>query len=125
MVSPGSQTPIFGEANIARYLARLLDTPYDDGEPAAVAEIDQLVDQAAVLLSGNNKEKSAVLRTLNGSLGRQQWLNGGQLSLADIVIWSAVQQSGQADTAPGNVKKWLERCNSNPAFMQASQCLQT
>ena len=123
MVSPNIQTSIQGEGNVARYLARLLSPAYDAGSIITATEIDQYIDMAESLLNGTSKEKAAVLRTLNGRLGKENFLVGGQLSLADIVLWSAAQQSQQADTAPPNVKKWIERCSNNSAFSLACKLL--
>ena len=123
MVSPNIQTALQGEGSVARYIARLLEPAYDSGDIVTATEIDQYVDLAGSLLNGNNKEKAGVMRTLNGRLGKEQYLVGGQRSLADIVLWSALQQSKQTDAAPPNVKKWLDRCAADPAFSLAQKML--
>ena len=123
MVSPSEQTPIQGEANIARFLARLLRPPYDDTDIIRATEIDNLVDLAYPLTKGNNKERAAVLRTLNAKLGKSAWLVGDEITLADIVLWGAIMQTGQFEGAPGNVKKWLDRCSEQKAFAFAMQGL--
>lgn len=118
MVDPKNQTPIEGEASIARYLSRLLNPSYDSSDPVTATVIDTWLDTAQQLLNGNNKEKAAVVRSLNSQLGKNTWLVGTSLSLADIVMWSALHQSQQASSAQGNVKKWLQACNNHPAFQR-------
>ena len=119
MISPKSQTAIYGEASIARHLARLLSPSYDSAGIDVATRIDSWVDLATTLANGNNKEKAAVVRNLNSTLGKSDWLVGGQLTVADVMMWSALQQSKQAESATGNVKKWVESCNSNSAFQLA------
>ena len=119
MISPSSQTPIYGEASIARHLARLLRPAYDSAGADVATRIDGWVDLSRTLTDGNSKERVAVMRNLNSTLGKSDWLVGGQLSLADIVMWSAVQRSKQGQSATGNVKKWLDACNTNAAFQLA------
>ncbi|ELU16049.1 hypothetical protein CAPTEDRAFT_114851, partial [Capitella teleta] len=121
MVAPSKQTPIQGEASVCRYLSRLLKTPYDAGSIEQATEIDALLDLCQLLRKGSNKERAAALRTMNGKLGKSDWLVGNAVSLADVVLWSAVVQSSQ-DT-PANVKKWIDRCSTQEAFKFALQAL--
>ena len=120
MVNPGSQLTIHGEANVARYLARLLTPAYDSGDITKATEIDYYVDMATQLAHGKDKEKASVIRTLNAKLGKSNtWLVGDKLSLADVVLWSAMHQGNQVTTASGNVKWWLDACHQNVAFQSA------
>ncbi|XP_070579868.1 aminoacyl tRNA synthase complex-interacting multifunctional protein 2-like [Ptychodera flava] len=118
-VSPISQTPIQGEANIARYFARLLDPSYECNAELA-SHIDMWLDLAShSLCRGSSKEKAAAMRALNSHLGKNKWLVGSSLSLADVVTWSAVYQADQASAASNNVKKWLHACEDHSAFQHA------
>lgn len=71
-VNPLRQTHISGEVNIVRYISRLfpLSSPYNyeaSGTFAAITEVDHMLDQLArQLADGNNKERQAALRQLNG-----------------------------------------------------------
>ena len=124
MVSPGSQLAIQGEANVARYLARLLTPAYDSADITTATEIDHYVDMATQLASGKDKEKASVIKTLNAKLGKSNtWLVGDNLSLADIVLWSAMHQGNQVTTASGNVKRWLDVCHQHVAFQSAMNVL--
>ena len=122
MVSPHNQTVIEGEANVARYLARLLTPCYEENISQA-CEIDSWLDMSYQLSSGNKKEKAAVLKAMNGKLGQSSWLVGNELSLADIVLWSGIQQQKEANSAPNNVKKWLQNCSNHAAFQAALKAL--
>jgi aminoacyl tRNA synthase complex-interacting multifunctional protein 2 len=123
MVKPHQQTAIHGEANIVRYLARLLHPAYDEIDPAMATEIDTFLDLSCQLKKGNAKEKAAVLRTLNARLGKNEYLVGGSPGLADIVLWSAIHQAKMGQGAPGNVSKWLANCSLHPIFKNAVDVL--
>lgn len=120
VIRPVSQSPIHGEANIARYLARLLDADYE-ANPEVATTIDAWIDMAALLTT---KQKASVLKSLNARLGKRTWLAGSSLSLADIVTWSYLIQLGQTNGLPSNVKKWLQACNGISAFQFAKQLLE-
>ena len=114
MISPTKQTAVRGEVNIARYINRVISC---ESDIIMATQIDEWLDIAHVqILNGNTKEKAAALRNLNSRLGKNEWLVGSALSLADIVMWSALHQTKQANGAPTNVKKWLKKCDENPLF---------
>ncbi|XP_064618107.1 aminoacyl tRNA synthase complex-interacting multifunctional protein 2-like [Liolophura sinensis] len=117
MVDPHRQSPVVGEANIARYLARLFMPAYDSSDPVQSTLIDTWLDMAThQLLQGNSKEKAAAVRNLNSRLGKNDWLVASSMSLADIVVWSALQQVGLTQDAPANVQKWICSCRNLPEF---------
>lgn len=112
LVSPHSQTPVEGMANIGRYLCReYFSALYEEGrggdESAAI--MDSWLDVTSTTLQrGSVKEKASVVRRFNSQLGSSQFLAGDQPSLADIVGYCAVcKQPGLK--LPGNVKNWLKR----------------
>ncbi|XP_059156806.1 aminoacyl tRNA synthase complex-interacting multifunctional protein 2-like [Physella acuta] len=116
MVDPTRQTVIQGEANVARYLARLLYPDWDDTN-IFTTQVDDLLDTAQLqILEGNSKEKAAAVRTLNSALGKRDWLLGSEPSLADVFCWSALHQTSQVAGSPNNVKKWLKQCQNHPSF---------
>jgi len=120
IVDPTQQTPIMGEVNIARYLMRLLQPGCDLSNIVKATQIDELLDLAQLqLLNGNTKERAAGVRSLNSSLGKSDWLLGGEPCMADAIVWSAIQQSGQAASPPSNVKKWLALCSKHSMFKKA------
>lgn len=117
-VSPSSQTPINGESNIARYLARLLQPSYEEDLHLACLA-DHWLDLASFsLIGGNSKERAAAVRSLNAHLGKKSWLVGDEASFVDAVVYSALSQTGQRSGATGNVQNWLKACESQDRFEQ-------
>lgn len=115
--------PIEGEANVARFLFRLL-APYPS-DPALATLVDSWVDTAFFQLAeGSAKERAAVLRALNAALGRGTWLAGPELSLADIACYCCVLQSGPASSTPANVQRWIKACDNLGLFSPAKPLLQ-
>ena len=114
--------PVQGEANVARFLFKLL-APYP-GDPALSTLVDSWVDTAFFQLAeGSAKERAAVLRALNSALGRNPWLAGPEFSLADIACYCCVLQSGSASSIPANVQRWLKSCENLGHFGPAKLLL--
>ncbi|KAM4530144.1 aminoacyl tRNA synthase complex-interacting multifunctional protein 2 isoform 1-T1 [Odontesthes bonariensis] len=115
--------PIEGEANVARFLFKLL-APYPS-DPALATTVDSWVDTAFLQLAeGSSKERAAVLRALNSSLGRSPWLSGAEFSLADIACYCCLLQSGSTSSAPANVQRWIKSCENLGHFSPAKLHLQ-
>ncbi|XP_040046670.1 aminoacyl tRNA synthase complex-interacting multifunctional protein 2 isoform X1 [Gasterosteus aculeatus] len=103
--------PVEGEANVARFLFKLL-SPYPS-DPAVATLVDSWVDTAFFQLAeGSSKERATVLRALNAALGRNPWLAGPEFSLADIACYCCVLQSASASSAPTNVQRWIKACEN-------------
>lgn len=114
--------PIQGEANVARFLFKLL-APYPS-DPALATVVDNWVDTAFFQLAeGSTKERAAVLRALNSALGRNPWLAGSEFSLADVACYCCVLQSGSTSTAPANVQRWIKSCENLGHFGPAKLLL--
>lgn len=110
--------PIEGEANVARFLYKLL-APYPS-DPAAATLVDSWVDTAFFQLAGgSSKEQSAVLRALNSALGQSSWVTGSEFSLADVACYCCVLRSGSASAAPANVQRWIKSCENLGHFKPA------
>ncbi|XP_076366672.1 aaRS-interacting multifunctional protein 2 isoform X4 [Tachypleus tridentatus] len=114
MVSPVKQSSILGEVNIVRYLGRFVTPGYDEGDPVIATEIDFFLEIIhSAFTNGNNKEKQGVLKTANIKLGKQTFLVGSELTIADVMLWSAIVQHKMEHDLPSNVKKWFKSlCNS-------------
>ncbi|KAK1799444.1 hypothetical protein P4O66_007669 [Electrophorus voltai] len=108
--STPSMCPIEGEANVARFLFRLLGA--EPRDPVAATRADCWVDVGIQLAEGSAKERAGAVRALNGALSCSPWLLGSELSLADIVCACSLLWAGQADAAPANVKRWLQACRN-------------
>lgn len=121
--STQNMCPIEGEANVARFLYRLLGAEPQD--PVAATQVDSWIDTAVFQLAeGGNKERATVLRSLNGALGRSPWLLGQEFSLADVVCACCVLQAGQTSSAPANVQRWLKSCQNLGHFDRVYPLLQ-
>ncbi|XP_051988113.1 aminoacyl tRNA synthase complex-interacting multifunctional protein 2-like isoform X2 [Xyrauchen texanus] len=115
--------PIEGEANVARFLYRLLAAAPQD--PIAVTQMDCWIDTAVFQLAeGGNKERAAVLGSLNKALDHSPWLLGQEFSLADIVCACCVLQASQSTSAPANIQRWLKSCQNLGHFDCMSALLQ-
>ncbi|NXO23464.1 AIMP2 protein, partial [Cisticola juncidis] len=113
--------PIEGEGNIARFLFSLFGQKYN---AVTSTLIDSWVDTALFQLKeGSSKERGAVLRSMNAALGRSPWLVGSELTVADVVAWCALQQTGTANAAPANVQKWMKSCENLAPFSSVMKLL--
>ncbi|XP_030434103.1 aminoacyl tRNA synthase complex-interacting multifunctional protein 2 isoform X2 [Gopherus evgoodei] len=113
--------PIEGEGNIARFLFSLFGQKHN---AVTSTLIDSWVDTAIFQLKeGSNKEKAAVLRSMNTTLGKTSWLGGNELTVADIVAWCALQQTSCSNAVPANVQKWMKSCENLAPFNSALKLL--
>lgn len=114
--------PIEGEGNIARFLFSLFGQKHN---AVNLTLIDSWVDTAEFQLKeGSSKDKAAVLGAMNSALGRSAWLVGDELTVADVVLWAALQQAGGCGApVPANVQKWLRACESLAPFSAARRLL--
>ncbi|XP_066129469.1 aminoacyl tRNA synthase complex-interacting multifunctional protein 2 isoform X3 [Saccopteryx bilineata] len=111
--------PIEGEGNIARFLFSLFGQKHN---AVNLTLIDRWVDTAMFQLKeGSNKEKAAVFCSMNSALGKSPWLVGNELTVADVVLWSVIQQMGGSSSVPvpANVQKWLRACENLAPFSTA------
>ncbi|XP_072453961.1 aminoacyl tRNA synthase complex-interacting multifunctional protein 2 [Notamacropus eugenii] len=113
--------PIEGEGTIARFLFSLLGQTYD---AVTLTLIDRWIDTTFFQLKeGSSKEKAAVLRSISSALGRGPWLVGNELTVADIVTWGVLQQSGGPNSVPTDIQKWMKSCENLASFNSALKLL--
>lgn len=106
VVSPCSHTALCGEITIARYICRaLLPDLYGNLTPEESATVDNWINQS---LSGT-KEKAAAVKSLEAKLGKQQWILGSKMSLADVVLASCIVKENGGKSVSGNLIQWLKR----------------
>ncbi|KAM5301959.1 aminoacyl tRNA synthase complex-interacting multifunctional protein 2 [Glossophaga mutica] len=115
--------PIEGEGNIARFLFSLFGQKHN---AVNLTLIDSWVDAAVLQLKeGSSREKAAVLCSVNSALGKSPWLVGSELTVADVVLWSALRQSGGCSVpVPANVQRWMRACENLAPFSAALKLLQ-
>lgn len=109
-----SHIPILGEVNMLRYLARAIKSSLNYDSESDCIEIDSLLDICYLLVRTKTKsERTALLQTINKSLGKAQWLVGrGQASIADIATYSAIRQTNTSSEISANLGKWFQRCET-------------
>lgn len=114
MHDPKLQTRVVGDANIARYLARLLAPQlYNEDNVGAAADIDRWIDVSVQLCNGNSKEKDSVLKSMNSHLGKNDYFCDSCITLADITLLAALlANNDHVKNLPKNVKKWFGNMSS-------------
>lgn len=114
--------PIEGEGNIARFLFSLFGQKHSAVNSTL---IDSWVDVADFQFrEGSSKERAAVLGSVNSALGKGPWLVGSELTVADVVLWSALWQAGAGSgPVPPNVQKWMRACENLAPFSAALRLL--
>lgn len=98
------------EPLIVAILRNALMLPEDKRDPAAVAQAQEAL--------------KAPMTVLNNTLAGQDWLLGGDFSVADLNVVGVVSTVRRLpfDTAPyPNVNAWLDRCLSRPAAKAANE----
>merc|ERR1719193_1584449 len=110
MHSPKLQTRIVGDANVARYLCRILaPLLYNEDDIDAVVEIDRWIETSVQICNGSSKEKDSALKAMNAHLGKNDYFSNGQLTLADITLLGALfANTAHAKSLPKNLKKWFQ-----------------
>jgi len=121
MISASSQSvPIHGEANIGRYLARLMPgLGYEEKDAAHAAKLDQLLDltdaSAALGLNGSKRDRPVALKLMEQSLTSGGSLTGrAELCWVDAVLYSAVVNAklNPAKDFGDRTRSWFQRCQS-------------
>ncbi|XP_071550650.1 phenylalanine--tRNA ligase alpha subunit [Panulirus ornatus] len=123
-VSPLSASQIFGEHNVGRYLTRLLEVSSNSSSlyeclsnSLLITQIDDLLDRChSKLTLGNNKERANFIQELSTRLGKEQYLAGSNLTLADFIVLSNLLQLRLLESAPLSVQKWSKECLAHHLF---------
>lgn len=109
MLRAGKQSRIHDDVNVGRFLSRSLAPDlYEVGGLHRTTAIDKWLDACLQLTHGSSKERDAAMKSMNAELGKQGYLVGGAISLADLCALSAIvgNQSSFA-SLPKNVKRWF------------------
>ena len=117
MVSPSAQSAaIQGEANIVRYLIRLLPSLLDyEGDTIRAVRLDQLLDltdaTAPLGAQGAKKDRAPTLQQLDKILGSRKEPNA-----MDFVLYSALVNSAGIEkeiAGLSGIRSWWDRCRSS------------
>jgi len=101
-----SSTIILGEVNFLRYISEITSS-FNYNRKSF--DTDDLLDICAKIMSGKNKTKTKqLIQLLNKQLGKNDYLFGSSLTVADLAAYSAVRQT-QLDLTV-NMNNWIKRC---------------
>lgn len=120
ITSSSMDMPIHGETNIIRYFSRIGPSNLNYELLTNAAEIDSVLDISYLLSRSRTKtERQQLIQSLNGSLAKNQWLcNSKEISIADVVACSVIQQITNASDINVNITKWMQRCQQTYAKAQ-------
>ncbi|XP_065558118.1 aminoacyl tRNA synthase complex-interacting multifunctional protein 2-like isoform X2 [Artemia franciscana] len=110
-VGASSKVPIVGDGNIARFFGRLFpkQIAYENLSVKETTQIDHFLDFAhETLLNGNKKDIVANLNMLDAILSSEKYLCGSSITIADVVVWSAVSQVADLNSLPKSLKNWYD-----------------
>lgn len=109
MQSPLLQTRIIGDANIGRYLCRILSPQlYNENNIDQITAIDKWIDISVQMTNGNTKEKDSAMKSMNSHLGKNVFFCGENITLADVTLLASLLSNIECfKSLPKNVKKWF------------------
>jgi len=120
MVSPLTQSVIKGEVNILRYFARVFDDEFVYENSSDLASIDCMLDTIASLPYAAPKNRPPMLRSVTSGLSKSAHVNGDDITLADLALFSYLKQGDHGKESQAEVKKWLESMNKWSEDMMSS-----
>lgn len=107
IISPLSQSVIKGEVNILRYLARVFNEEFLYERSPNLASIDNMLDTIASLPHASPRNRVPMLRTVTGGLAKTANVVGDDVTIADIALFSYLQQGDRSKEMQAEAKKWL------------------
>lgn len=101
---------IQGEANILRYMERLMN------KQALQPEDNDLIDQCTNAFNSTNN-RSQFIKLLNDKLAKFKYLgNQNEPNLADIYVWSVLKQNQTLIKGEKKIQEWLGSFKTNDLF---------
>ncbi|XP_014211858.1 aminoacyl tRNA synthase complex-interacting multifunctional protein 2 [Copidosoma floridanum] len=103
--------PFEGEANILRYLARLVEEyNYEELQPEVSISIDNVLDLCLQLPYDDARQKNATIVKFATYLGENPWLlNSLYPSIVDIAVWSVLKRESNYKI-PSKLETWFDLC---------------
>ena len=109
-----------GEVLVSRYFARLLasigGTNFLSNDVLAATHIDYFIDIASSLIEAKDISFESVMNKLDTHLVSRTFLVGTEMTLADLLVWSALVPKQELIKNVVNVKRWFE------GIMEVSYC---
>lgn len=98
--------PLRGEANLLRYLDRILNSHRNYENSLDTNRIDKILDLCSAFASNESQEK---IKDMLSPIGDELILKQSkQHDIADLAVWSIVRN---LSTVPHNLKQWYSNCN--------------
>eukprot|EP00039_Didymoeca_costata_P001446 m.52603 g.52603 ORF g.52603 m.52603 type:complete len:424 (+) comp10802_c0_seq3:108-1379(+) len=119
MLSPGQQVSISGDGNVCKFLARTFHPALYSEDHIIATKIDQVIDTCWTISNSKGqalKMATKELKDVNVDLGKNEFVLGSQMSLADIALYSCMAQN--EEKKKGNIKKLCEKLETIPAFAE-------
>ncbi|XP_044753884.1 probable aminoacyl tRNA synthase complex-interacting multifunctional protein 2 [Coccinella septempunctata] len=103
--------PIQGEANILRYLVRILDNELNYERSQNMIKIDELLDLSYRLSFADSKtNRTSLIQSLNKNL-KSKWLTDQkEISIADVAVYDALKKFASNNEINGSLSKWFVQC---------------
>jgi len=111
VTSPTMPVVICGDVNIIRYLVAAIPSNLSYKHQTSSWEIDSLLDICHRLQAQTSaKERQSVVPSLNSKLGKNPWLSGPNISVADLAAWSIIKQGDYQKELTVSMKNWFKKC---------------
>jgi len=107
LVSPLTQSPIRGEVNLLRYLARLYPTVLSYEGPSC-SEQDEFLDNVHRLYWGGARSRAGTLHQLTSNLSGKKNLAGPKPGPSDYALFSAIVNLKLQGDLSSEAKKWFD-----------------
>jgi hypothetical protein len=115
IVSPLDLTPITNEATILRFMARIaaklkpeLSYLYEGiDDILTLTSVDNFVDEIHKNLFINSINDTKYYLELNSKLNANKYLTGKSPSIADLLLWSAINRNSSKTKLSPTLNKWF------------------
>ncbi|OXU30254.1 hypothetical protein TSAR_014299 [Trichomalopsis sarcophagae] len=98
--------PLEGEANVLRYLTRLIENYNYEKSPSVVHTIDSILDLCLRLSYEEARNVNAITSKIASYLDKKTWLlDGSNASIADVAAWSVLKRVA-SNRVPRELKNW-------------------
>ncbi|XP_001605106.1 aminoacyl tRNA synthase complex-interacting multifunctional protein 2 isoform X2 [Nasonia vitripennis] len=102
--------PLEGEANVLRYLTRLIENYNYEKSPSVVHTIDSILDLCLRLSYEEARNVNAITSKIASYLDKKTWLlDGSNASIADVAAWSVLKRVA-SNRVPRELKNWYDVC---------------
>ncbi|KFD55338.1 hypothetical protein M514_03678 [Trichuris suis] len=113
----GSGQLYFGHTAVAKFLASAAGIYACTMNNSVETLYCDIWCQRAVAFSRFEKQRAALLQSLDAWLATRDAVAFSSLSIADLLLWSVLFRScKKSDSFPSNVKRWFDSCSSLACF---------